>query len=75
MKKQKIEIAVVPIPPVITTGKQFNLRFSSVQDVLEFLTQEQPFEVLIYIDGAKQEIVGKDNKEKGENLKKFLQKK
>lgn len=73
--RKSIKVAVVPIPPVTETGKQFDLRFSKLPDIIKFLEQEQPFEVIVFQDESREEISGKNNKEKGENLKKFLSKK
>jgi hypothetical protein len=70
--KRHVQIAIVPISPALIKGRHFNLDNTSLQDVLKFLEQDQPFQVIVYQGTFREEISGANNKEKSKNLKKYL---
>jgi len=73
---QIVKVAVVPIPPLILRGKQFNLKFISISEIIAFLSQKQHYDVIVYSeiypDGYK--ITGKYNSEKKNKLIPHLRK-
>lgn len=74
MNTQKVKIAVVPIPPLVKKGKDFDLRYYSLSRVIELLKERQRFQVIVYSETEPNghEIPGQYNSQKIQKLLPYL---